>query len=174
MRSASWAGDGGRGSRRASASGVLGAGVLSELLGGLAFAVNNPTPPPLPLSELLSSWRVVVGVSGQPSIDAQVHGEGENLRRIALLHRRPTGLPSRSNHLLRLPPDHQLRRSPGFALHGTRRDPLVVGLEGWVCGEGALVGAEVLFEGDFEVGFQEVFVAWGCRQLGRAGDGVGA
>jgi hypothetical protein len=33
MRSASWAGEGGRGSRRASASGVFGVGVVSELLG---------------------------------------------------------------------------------------------------------------------------------------------
>jgi len=65
MRSASWAGEGGRGSRRASASGVFGAGVVSELLGGLAFAVNNPpSPPPLRSRKLLSSRRVVVGVSG--------------------------------------------------------------------------------------------------------------
>lgn len=44
MRSASWAGDGGRGSRRASASGVLGAGVLSELLGGISLRRQQSNP----------------------------------------------------------------------------------------------------------------------------------
>ncbi len=63
MRSARTAGEGGRGSRRASASGVFGAGVVSELV-GYQPSPSTIYPSSSPLSKLLSSWRVVVGVGG--------------------------------------------------------------------------------------------------------------
>ena len=84
-------------------------------------------------------------------------GNMERVRRIGVLPQSPRLTSCSRLSLIRRGPrgDHG-----GTALPLHRRcDTFVVWFQLWVRGELGLVGAKVLFERDFEVGFEEVLVA---------------